>query len=1170
MENSLGINWPSFDFPSTPGGGGTVTDVALAAPAEFTVAGSPVTTSGTLTLAWAVRSPNTVLAGPTTGPSAAPTFRCLVPADLGTGTANSSTFLRGDGTWQTPPSGFADPMTSIGDMIIRNGSNVTTRLGIGTSGQVLTVVGGVPAWATGFSDPMTTDGDIIIRSGGFASRLGIGSSNQVLTVSGGLPTWVTPGWPMTTNGDIIIRSGGVATRLGIGTTGQLLQVVGGLPAWTTVGATTQIFYNNGGLPSAESSFTWSTANKTLSISASNTSFTGLTVSGATRSLTALGLFNVTSGAAQGQAWLGYAGSQGNSSVLAIATSSSMAAIRAMLSTGVVSSVEDPIVIQSGTSGFSPSAGFGAAVMTRLVAGSSGTYYDAGRHAVVWSDATVATRSAYHAWSTTHLGSVLTERMRLTSDGVLRVGSSTIYFGLRPGGSGTPVWTMPVADGTSGQVLSTDGAGVLSWITAGGFTDPMTTNGDIIIRSGGVATRLGIGTAGQVLTVVSGLPSWQNASSGFADPMTTAGDIIIRNGSNVTARLGIGTSGQVLTVAGGVPAWATPFTDPMTTNGDIIIRSGGVATRLGIGTAGQVLTVVSGLPAWQNASSGFADPMTTAGDIIIRNGSNVTARLGVGTNGQVLTVTTGVPAWQDTFTDPMTTNGDIIIRAGGFASRLGVGSSGQVLTVSGGLPAWATPFTDPMTTNGDIIIRSGGVATRLPIGTAGQFLRVSSGLPAWETVSVMTDPMTTAGDIVIRNGSNVTARLGIGTSGQVLTVAGGVPAWATPFSDPMTTNGDIIIRSGGVATRLPIGTSDQVLTVSGGLPTWVTPGWPMTTSGDMIYRSGSTTTRLPIGTSGHVLTAVSGTPTWQAVELTVGTTNIISGTGGRMFYQTGSNTLGQTSQMHWDATNSRLGLGTTTPSVLFHVLSSTSATMVQMSGVNTTTGSPVIVMENTSTSADSGVTLRVSSLQTGANAVTLQVQAAQGQALRVDTTDTGTWTPTNAISTFRSLGALSVPILSLERGVTPRNQAQYTAMLALVQRTGNGSTPTPSASLGTGVDVSLLASDLAPYLASSLRTVWSTATAASRTSYLSLQLVSSATTAETARWLAGGIMDLTNAAGELRVNGTKVVGARITGWQMPTGTQARTTFDTSAVTTEQLAQRVYALINDLFGHGLIGT
>jgi|GEM_PF-1799016 len=61
-----------------------------------------------------------------------------------------------------------------------------------------------------------------------------------------------------------------------------------------------------------------------------------------------------------------------------------------------------------------------------------------------------------------------------------------------------------------------------------------------------------------------------------------------------------------------------------------------------------------------------------------------------------------------------------------------------------------------------------------------------------------------------------------------------------------------------------------------------------------------------------------------------------------------------------------------------------------------------------------------------------------------------------------------------------------------------------------------------------------------------------------------------ASAEYRVGAVKVVGARIGGWGLPTGTASRTAFDTATVTTAQLAQRVKALIEDLITHGLIGA
>jgi hypothetical protein len=73
------------------GGSGSVTSVALTMPAEFAVAGSPVTVAGTLAVTKNNQNANTVYAGPNAGPAAAPTFRTLVAADfpVGVGTVTS-------------------------------------------------------------------------------------------------------------------------------------------------------------------------------------------------------------------------------------------------------------------------------------------------------------------------------------------------------------------------------------------------------------------------------------------------------------------------------------------------------------------------------------------------------------------------------------------------------------------------------------------------------------------------------------------------------------------------------------------------------------------------------------------------------------------------------------------------------------------------------------------------------------------------------------------------------------------------------------------------------------------------------------------------------------------------------------------------------------------------
>lgn len=51
-----------------------------------------------------------------------------------------------DARWFVKTGAIVNPMTSLGDIIVGAASGVPARLGIGTEGQVLTVVSGVPAW----------------------------------------------------------------------------------------------------------------------------------------------------------------------------------------------------------------------------------------------------------------------------------------------------------------------------------------------------------------------------------------------------------------------------------------------------------------------------------------------------------------------------------------------------------------------------------------------------------------------------------------------------------------------------------------------------------------------------------------------------------------------------------------------------------------------------------------------------------------------------------------------------------------------------------------------------------------------------------------------------------------------------------------------------------------
>ena len=87
-----------------------------------------------------------------------------------------------------------NPSTTLGDIEYRSStSNTNSRVGIGSSGQALTVVAGVPSWAASATSVLTTTGDTLYASAANTlARRAIGSTGDVLTVSGGLPTWATP------------------------------------------------------------------------------------------------------------------------------------------------------------------------------------------------------------------------------------------------------------------------------------------------------------------------------------------------------------------------------------------------------------------------------------------------------------------------------------------------------------------------------------------------------------------------------------------------------------------------------------------------------------------------------------------------------------------------------------------------------------------------------------------------------------------------------------------------------------------------------------------------------------------------------------------------------------------------------------------------------------------
>ena len=171
---------------------------------------------------------------------------------------------------------------ATGDLLYASSASVWARLAAGTTGQILTISGGLPAWSslppqivreipTGLINssnvtftlsqtPATGSEQVFMN--GILQESGAGND---YTISAAIITFsVAPitgavivvtyssatsvlGFtnPMTTLGDVIFgNTAGVANRLPIGTTGQVLTVSGGLPVWSTPSSSGALLITN--------------------------------------------------------------------------------------------------------------------------------------------------------------------------------------------------------------------------------------------------------------------------------------------------------------------------------------------------------------------------------------------------------------------------------------------------------------------------------------------------------------------------------------------------------------------------------------------------------------------------------------------------------------------------------------------------------------------------------------------------------------------------------------------------------------------------------------------------------------------------------------------------------------------------------------------------------------
>ena len=435
------------------------------------------------------------------------------------------------------------------------------------------------------------------------------------------------------------------------------------------------------------------------------------------------------------------------------------------------------------------------------------------------------------------------------------------------GSGL-TWTLPTADSTGTQCMTSNGSGVLSWGACSAGTG----------TPGGSTTELQFNSVG----TFGGSPNLT-----WATPALTIGA-----GTSATGQLKLAnaTNTNILTLQPGVTGSALTFTLPIadgSANQPLVTSGAGVLSFSAISLTGAGITGILGAAngGTANGFTAFTGPTTStktftlpdSSATVLTTAAIVTAAQG-GTGNGFFGVS-GPATSTKTFTFP---NASALVLTDATAVTAAQGGTGQASYAVGDLlyASGATALSklaDVATGNALI---SGGVTTAPLWGKIGLTTHVSGTLPVANGGTGVTD-LTFAGAThavatvsgVLTNGNCVTidASANLVDAGAPCGSGGGSSAFnalttGTNTAATMTvgTGATLTFSGSGVVNASQVKGNATVAAADGGT------GQSSYTVGDTLYASGSAAlSKLAAVASGNVLlsSGVSTAPTWGKVDLT---------------------------------------------------------------------------------------------------------------------------------------------------------------------------------------------------------------------------------------------------------------------------------------------------------------
>ena len=809
---------------------------------------------------------------------------------------------------------FSAGAVSVGSSILRDAATGTITLAaptsvtsytltwptaVGTNGQVLsTNASGVLSWVSAASGSVTSiasgtglTGGPISSTGTFAVDVGT-TANKIVQLDGSAKLPAVDGSALT-NLDPTHLSAGVATNKGgtgltsIGTASQILGVnTGGNGLeYKTVTAGTGVTIT----PTANT-ITISAAGSggTVTSIASGTGLTGGPITGT-------GTFTVDVGTAANKIVQLDA-----SAHLPAVDGSALTALNASnLASGTVAAARLPAL----TGDVTTSAGSASTTVATV-----GTSTAANIHAAeVLANAATNANTASAIVKRDASGNFSADAVSIGS-AILRDSTTNTITMAAPTSVTSYTLTWPAAVGTSGQVLSTNASGVLSWVSA----------------ASGSVTSIASGT---------GLTGGPISSTGtFAVDVGTAANKIVQldasahlpavDGSALTA-LNASNLGSGTVAAARLPAFTGDVTTSAGSAATTVAKIQGVAvSATAPTTSGMVLRYASGTTNYIAGFLSLADIRSTV------TPGNTMFPATTCTAAQTMT-------WSS-LTDTMTCSAIAIASTAvsglGTAAALDVGTTlNKVVQLDGSakLPAVdgsALTNLDPTHLSAAVGTAKGGTGLT-SAGTANQVLGMNSGASALEYKT-----MTAGTGITVTHGTNTITIAASGGTGTVTSIATGTGL----TGGPITATGTIALASMATNTLLANATGGSAAPAAVTATAYLDSAFS-STQGSLLYRNATVWTALAPGTSGYGLHSqgASANLQWSQTDLTsgvtgalpvanggTGTTNgSITGTGALTFTAGGTNTNVTLTPngTGYTVLNGSVGVGTTSPRSTLEVL-----------------------------------------------------------------------------------------------------------------------------------------------------------------------------------------------------------------------------------------------------------